>query len=201
MNRLGRWSLNSPLRVLIQRHWLMPAFRRLAGSLEGCQVLEVGCGRGSGMKLIGEQGAARVDGIDLDPVMAGLARRRLRPGMLVAVADIAALPVADAAYDTVVDFGAMHLMPDWRAGVGEVARVMRPGGWFMFEQPAHPLYRRLMPLSTGRPIPGGFSRDAFLAELRRRGLDLAGLARPGPLVLTGLLGDLIGAARKRDRPA
>jgi SAM-dependent methyltransferase len=198
MNRLGRWILNSPQRALVQRHYLIPTFRRLGGPLDGCRVLEVGCGRGAGMELIRNSGSGCVDGIDLDPVIAGLAKRRLGPGVTVGVADIAALPVTDASYDVVIDFGAIHLMPDWRAGLGEVARVMRPGGRFFFEQPAHPLYRRLMPLSTSsRRIPGGFGRDAFLAELRHLGLNLDGLARPPRiLMLTGVLGDLVGVAHK-----
>jgi len=196
MNLLGRSILNSPQRVFVQRHHLLPTFLHLGGPLYGCHVLEVGCGRGAGIQLISQVGAARVDGVDLDPVMAGLAKRRLGPRALVAVADIAALPMPDASYDAVIDFGAIHLMPEWRTGLGEVARVLRPGGRFLFEQPAHPLYRRLMPLSTGRRIPGGFSRDSFLAELHHRGLHLVGLARPHPLILSGVLGDLVGVSRK-----
>lgn len=200
MNSLGRWILNSPQRAFVQRHHLLPTFDRLGGPLDGCRVLEVGCGRGIGMKLVANAGAARVAGIDLDPVMARLAKRRVGTGMLIAVADIAALPVPDAAYDVVMDFGAIHLMPRWRAGLAEVARVLRPGGRFFFEQPAHPLYRLLMPLSTGRSISGNFSRDAFLVELELRGLEIVGLARPHPLTMTGLLGDLVGVARKQRMP-
>jgi SAM-dependent methyltransferase len=65
----------------------------------------------------------------------------------------------------VVDFGAIHLMPDWRTGLGEVARVLRPGGRFFFEQPAHPLYGLMMPLSTSRRIAGGFGRQVLLTSL------------------------------------
>jgi SAM-dependent methyltransferase len=196
MNWLGRRIINSPQRTLLQRHVLLPIFARLGGPVDGCRVLEIGCGRGVGMALIARAGAARVDGVDLDPVMAALAKRRLGSGVLVAVADIAALPMPDSSYDVVVDFGAIHLMPDWRAGLGQVVRVLRTGGRFFFEQPAHRLYRILMPLSTSQRIPGGFGRDAFLSELEYHGLQLAGLARPHPLTLTGILGDLVGVARK-----
>jgi hypothetical protein len=68
------------------------------------------------MELISQAGALRVDGIDLDPVMIGLAKRRLGTRALVAIADIAAPPMPVASYDVVVDFGAIHLMPDWRTG-------------------------------------------------------------------------------------
>jgi ubiquinone/menaquinone biosynthesis C-methylase UbiE len=128
MNALGRRALNSRQRVFVRRRYLLPAFRRLGGSLDGCGVWEVGCGRGVGMELISQAGALHVDRIDLDPVMIGLAKRRLGTRALVAIADISALPMPDASYDVVVDFGAIHLMPDWRTGLGEAARVLRPGG-------------------------------------------------------------------------
>jgi hypothetical protein len=87
------------------------------------------------------------------------------------------------------------------AGLAHRARrgrpLLRPAGRFFFEQPAHPLYRLLMPLSTSRRIAGGFGRQVFLTELEPRGLHLLGLARPHPLILTGVVGDLVGAARKR----
>jgi SAM-dependent methyltransferase len=196
MNRLGRWILNTPPRAFIQRHYLLPTFHRLGCPLEGRLVLEVGCGRGIGMELIHQAGAARVDGIDLDPVMARLANQRMGTRTLMAVADIAALPMPQASYDVVIDFGSIHLMPDWHTGLAEVARVLRPGGHFCFEQPAHPLYRLLMPLTTGRHITGGFRPDVFLDALDMNGLHLLALARPHPLALAGLLGDLVGLATK-----
>jgi SAM-dependent methyltransferase len=146
--------------------------------------------------LIRRAGARRVDGIDLDPVMAALAHRRMAGAALVAVADIAALPMPATSYDVVVDFGALHLMPGWRAGLRQVARVLRPGGQFAFELPAHRICRLLMPLTTGHRITGGFSRDAFLAELDNHGLQLVGLARPRLVALTGVVGDVIGLAAK-----
>jgi SAM-dependent methyltransferase len=198
MNRLGRWIINSPQRVLLQRCYVLPVFDRLGCSVRGREVLEVGCGRGIGIDLLRRQGARRVDGVDLDPVMAALAQRRLAGRALVAVADIAALPVSDASYDVVIDFGALHLMPDWRAELGQVARVLRPGGQFAFELPAHRIYRMLMPVTTGRRIGGGFSGDAFLAELDEHGLRLVTLRRSRLLALSGVVGDLFGLAVKDD---
>ena len=194
MNRVGRWLMNSPLRACLQRRYLMPTYERMGAKFDDARVLEVGCGRGIGMDLIKRAGAARVDGADLDPVMVKLARRRLAGRMLVFVADIAALPIPNATYDVVVDFGAIHLMPEWRTAVSEVARVVRPGGRFLFEQPAHRVYRLVMPLSTSRRIPGGFTRAAFLAELAECGFRETTLVRPRFLALTGILGDVVGVA-------
>jgi hypothetical protein len=54
-----------------------------------------------------------------------------------------------------------------------------------------------MPLATGRRIPGGFGEAAYLAELERHGLVVVATARPKLAVLTTMVGDLIGVARKR----
>jgi SAM-dependent methyltransferase len=198
MNRLGRWIINSPQRVLLQRCYVLPVFYRLGCSVRGRDVLEVGCGRGIGIDLSRREGAHRVDGVDLDPVMAALAQRRLGSRALVAVADIAALPMSDATYDLVIDFGALHLMPDWRAGLGQVARVLRPRGQFAFELPAHRCYRMLMPVTTGRRIGGGLSGDTFLAELDEHGLRLLALRRSRMLALSVVVGDGLGLAVKHD---
>ena len=48
--------------------------------------------------------------------------------------DITSLPLADATMDAVADFGIIHHVPDWRAAIAEVARVLAPGGQFLFEE-------------------------------------------------------------------
>jgi hypothetical protein len=56
-----------------------------------------------------------------------------------------------------------------------------------------------MPLSTSRRIAGGFGRQVFLTELERRGLHVVGLARPHPLILTGV--SAISSARPASAPS
>lgn len=198
MNSLGRAVLNSGLRAAVQRRHLVPELVRLGGGdLAGLTTLEVGCGRGIGAQLLLRQmAAARVIAIDLDPVMARMARDRAGDRCGVAVADMTVLPAANASYDAVVDFGGLHLVPNWTAAVAEVARVLRPGGVFLFEQPAHLLYRLVVPLATGRRVPGGFQRKAFFDQLLRNDMTLLGVGRPHPLIATGMRGDLVGVARK-----
>ena len=74
LNWLGRATMNNPARSLGQYYtasWL----ERLGGRVEGGRVLEVGCGRGAGVKIILERfGAAVVEAFDLDPKMIAGAR-------------------------------------------------------------------------------------------------------------------------------
>src|SRR5439155_882243 len=102
-----------------------------AADLEG-RALEVGCGKGAGVELILRRfGAARVDAIDLDPRMVELAQGRLRrhaERVRVRTGDAERLEAADATYDAVFDFAAIHHVPDWRAAVRELYRVLKPNG-------------------------------------------------------------------------
>jgi ubiquinone/menaquinone biosynthesis C-methylase UbiE len=74
---------------------------------------------------------AHLTGVDLSPEMLALARSRSaeigRPIEL-KEADAAALPFDDATFDTVVATLAMCAVPDEKAGILEMRRVLRPGG-------------------------------------------------------------------------
>lgn len=145
----------------------VPVLARFGGRLiPGSRALEIGCGSGYGSQLILERfGAACVDAVDLDPAMIRRAGRRLaRYGEQVRLArgsatDLhAALDAQDASYDAVFDFGIVHHIPDWRNALAEVARVLRPGGRFYFEEVtahalARPTNQRLFdhPRETGSP--------------------------------------------------
>jgi len=198
MNTFGRMVLNNPARALAQRHYVVPRLERLGGRLDDCRVFEVGCGRGVGtMLLIELLGAATVDAIDVDEVMVRRATKRVDGRATVRLGDIKASGATTASYDAVVDLGALHLEPEWRAALGEVHRLLVPGGRFYFEEIVGPIHQSLVPLATGRRIPGGFARDSLLAALDHQGFDLIGVDDPGPVVLTGMVGDLLGVARKR----
>jgi ubiquinone/menaquinone biosynthesis C-methylase UbiE len=91
-------------------------------------VVEVGIGTGVVALGLRELGFTVV-GVDLSPAMAQRARRRLGP--VVAVADAAQLPVADAAIQQVVSVWLLHLVADRAAVLAEVARALRPGGRYL----------------------------------------------------------------------
>jgi ubiquinone/menaquinone biosynthesis C-methylase UbiE len=92
-------------------------------------VLEVAVGTGLNLALYPVE--ARLTGVDLSPEMLVRARSRSveigRPIEL-KEADVAALPFDDDSFDTVVSTLAMCAVPDDRAGVLEMRRVLRPGG-------------------------------------------------------------------------
>jgi len=200
MNRLGRAVLNSPARAAAQRRYVVPALGRLGGDLDGCRVLEIGCGRGFGSTLILDLlGAASVEALDIDPAMVRLASRRLGERGRVRVGDMVDTGAASNAYDAVVDMGAIHLEPRWREAIGEIGRVLRPGGRFYFEEIVQPRRQAFSALATGRRLPIDFARQSLLGQLEAVGFVQVGLKDVGPMALTGVVGDVIGVARI-DRP-
>ena len=168
--------MNNPVRSLIQRRYEGRLLEALGGRTVNVEVLEIGCGRGVGTEIILQRfGARRVVAFDFDSKMAELARRRLRhfPAcrVLISVADAAAIPARDASFDAVFDFGAIHHVPNWRAAVSEVRRVLRPDGRFFFEEVTrHALDRWSYRTFLEHPREDRFTGEEFIAELERHDL-------------------------------
>jgi len=176
--------------------------RRLGGRTDGQRVLEIGCGRGVGTEIVLSLfGAAHVDAFDLDPEMVELAEARLaRFGDRARVwqGDATAIDAPDAHYDAVFDFGIVHHVPDWRAALREVARVLRPGGRFFFEEVTrHALDRALYRRLFVHPSEDRFTAESFVAALEQPdGPSGAGL--PVDRWIQRFFGDfVIGVATRR----
>ncbi len=180
LNRVEKALMNNPLRELLQRRYEAPLLERLGGRVDGLRVLEIGCGRGVGVEILLRRfGARHVTAIDLDPAMVALARRRLaRYGpdrMTSLVASATSVPAPDASLDAVFDFGIIHHVPNWRAAVGEVRRVLRPGGRFFFEEvTSHALARWSYRTFLDHPRRDRFSTGQFVAELERHEIAVDG---------------------------
>ncbi len=115
------------------------AFRQRIADLARLQpgeiVLDVGCGTGTlamvARQRVGETG--RVSGIDPSPQMIARANRkaeRVGPAIDFQVGVIEQLSFPDQSFDVVLSTFMMHHLPDdlKRRGLGEIARVLKPGG-------------------------------------------------------------------------
>lgn len=174
LNWIERLFILSPIRAFLQRHWEARQLLAMGGPLTGAHVLETGCGPGFGIDLLYRRfKAARVDAFDLDPKMIALVRQRQRTGgrrTRLWVGNLRHIPVAEASYDAVVNFGAIHHVVRWRKAIGEIFRVLKPGGAFYCEEIlsryiTHPLLGRLM----DHPQEDRFDTLQFLFALQQNG--------------------------------
>ena len=144
---MGTWSRLAGETFL---DWLAPA--------SGLRWLDVGCGNGAFTEMLVERCApASVDGID--PSEGQLAFARTRPASRLAQfrqGDAMALPFPDDTFDVAVMPLVIFFVPDPAMGVGEMARVVRPGG---------------IVAAYAWDLPGGgFPYDALQAEMRALGV-------------------------------
>jgi len=102
--------------------------------LAGKQVLEVSCGAGGGASYITRTlRPASYTGLDLNPASVDLCRKRHKlPGLDFVQGDAQDLPFADESFDAVINVEASHQYPDFERFLAEVARVLRPGGHFLY---------------------------------------------------------------------
>jgi SAM-dependent methyltransferase len=150
----------------------LPAFRALLRSVEARfyadlpmprPVLDLGCGDGHFAEVAWPQGIE----VGLDPWWGPLQEARARGHhALLNHADGARMPYADDAFATVVSNSVLEHIPDVEPVIAEVARVLRPGGWFHFCVPG-PNFRRF--LSAARALDA--LRLKGLAEAYRRLFD------------------------------
>jgi SAM-dependent methyltransferase len=134
---------------------LREADARLLGDARGRRVLEVGCGAAMCSRWLAARGARPV-ALDLSGGMLGQARAGAdRTGIAVPLvqADARRLPFADASFDIAFTaFGAVPFVADSARVMREVARVLRPGGRWVFAT-THPM-RWCFPDDPG---PGGLT--------------------------------------------
>jgi SAM-dependent methyltransferase len=110
-----------------------PTLIDLAGVQPGERVLDLACGTGAVTRLAAARvgGAGRVVGLDVNAAMLGVARALpVIPGALIEWLEASALeiPLPDAAFDVVLCQQGLQQFPDRAAALGELRRVLAPGG-------------------------------------------------------------------------
>ncbi len=95
----------------------------------GDKVLDVGCGTGvlARHASVRVGGTGQVCGIDSSPEMLGVAQERTS-GVDLRIASVEEIPFADGHFDAVVCQFSMMFFEDRMVALGEMCRVLRPGG-------------------------------------------------------------------------
>jgi ubiquinone/menaquinone biosynthesis C-methylase UbiE len=134
-NEEGRNSRQAQLEV--------PALVRTLGLPTDARILEVGCGRGIALPALDRLcSPRRLVGLDIDAALLVEAAENLREHGTEAelcCGDVRQMPFADGAFDVIVDFGTLYHIARSQIALDEIARVLAPGGTFVYETKASQL--------------------------------------------------------------
>jgi len=170
---------------------------RLAGDLDGLTVLDLGCGRGELLAEIARRHPrARLFGLDVSAVRAHAALRATGARAALVGASAEAPPFRAGAFDRVFCTETLEHLKAPERCVGEIARLLAPGGRAILTVPNAtgfaPFHRlgRLVPgrwlrskllpyehpANTDQPIDTCFTYGEILALVRRGGLAIEAVA-------------------------
>ncbi len=178
LNWAERWVVNNPFRVL-QQQIEIKCLQRMMSLAPGATVLEVGCGRGAGAKLIiNKFQPSELHILDLDLKMIRMAKRLLAPippnTVKMYVGDSIRLPFKSGTMDAIFGFGFLHHVPDWRQALSELARVLKVGGVYYMEELYPELYQNAITKRLlAHPEHDRFNSPDLRGALDQMDLDLA----------------------------
>jgi SAM-dependent methyltransferase len=121
------------------RRFVTPLLDRAAGGRTDLALLDCGCGTGANLALLARYG--RAFGIDL--TMRGLEYGRAAGIPRLARASVTHLPFPDAAFDVATSFDVLYSLTDEQEALalGEMRRVLKPGGAVVINVAAMPVLR------------------------------------------------------------
>ncbi|MGE3818240.1 MAG: class I SAM-dependent methyltransferase [Isosphaeraceae bacterium] len=134
ISRAAPWLTLSPeeepYRYGVQLYHVVASALDLAGK----DVLEVGCGRGGGSLFVMRRHRPHsVIGVDFAPSAVAYCRAHHHEvGLSFEQADAESLPFSECTFDVVINVESSHCYPSMKRFLGEVARVLRSGGYLLF---------------------------------------------------------------------
>ncbi|HSA83937.1 MAG TPA: class I SAM-dependent methyltransferase [Patescibacteria group bacterium] len=178
MNRFEQFVINSPLRALAQEFIEIRSLRRRVTVAKNKVILELGCGNGTGTKLIKKYFRPKhLYAIDNDPSRIELAKQKVRDQSITfEVADVVKLPYKSESIDIVLDFSVLYHIDNWKEALKEIKRVLKPGGQFILEDLSieglsrdfGKVFRKMFMHTYKRP----YKRDEFFAYFVAQGWHL-----------------------------
>lgn len=127
---------------LDERHWWYRARRQVLAELirrearppANANILEIGCGTGHNLEMLGQFG--HVDGLELDEEARAISEQRL--GRAVMSAPLPELDgVPERHYDLIGAFDVIEHIEDDSAALASIAARLKSGGKFVMAVPAH----------------------------------------------------------------
>ncbi|MCU0489460.1 MAG: class I SAM-dependent methyltransferase [Anaerolineales bacterium] len=106
---------------------------REAAPKNGLKALDIGCGPGGMTRKLGDLG--QVTGLDIHPTAHQISRLKVEQLIM---ADVCWLPLSKEQFDLVTVFDVLYnqAVVDDRKAMGEIWRILRPGGLLYLREPA-----------------------------------------------------------------
>lgn len=135
LNTLEFMAMNNPIRAIVQDMIEAKTLRTYSTLAEDKVALEIGCGNGTGTKLIQKYFHPReIYAIDLDPKMINIAKKNNKnKNIYFEVGDASKLQFENNRFDAIFDFGIIHHIPNWKDCLQELRRVLKPHGQLILE--------------------------------------------------------------------
>lgn len=160
------WGMFSPLEAVTT----LPAATlvKFSGVKAGQHMLDVACGTGV-VAITAAQLGLRVAAFDLSPVLVERAKENARIAQVevdLREGDVEALPYPDAAFDAVLSQYGHMFAPRPAVAIGEMLRVLKPGGIIAFSTWPPDLYvgRFFNLVNAYFPVPEGISPSTLWGE-------------------------------------
>ena len=161
--------------------------------------LHIACGNGSATELILKHfSVKRMSAVDRDPAVISAARAK----PLVRIVDfsvqcVLSLDFADDTFDAAFDLADLHNYPEWRQGITELHRVLRPGGLLVLEEISRETFShgagRVFKALTDHPYDSMLTMAALVDSVTENGFEILHVGMKNPL---GLFRYLVMVARK-----
>jgi ubiquinone/menaquinone biosynthesis C-methylase UbiE len=190
---------NNPVRAWVREAMEVKPLRAATDVGTIGHALHIACGNASATRLLLKHFTVeRVSGVDRDPAVIEAARADPPlPGSDFTVQDVRSLSFADATFDAAFDLADLHNYPEWRDGVRELWRVLKPGGLLVMEEITRETFShgagRLFKALTEHPYDAMLDAAALRACMLQTGFRILHDEERNPL---GLFRYYIMAARK-----
>jgi ubiquinone/menaquinone biosynthesis C-methylase UbiE len=190
---------NNPLRAWVRENLEVKPMRAATDVGSIGHALHIACGNGSATQMILKHfSPQRMSAVDQNSEVIAAACAKYQSDMFdFSVQDVRSLSFGDNLFDAVFDLADLHNYPEWRHGVMELKRVLRPGGLLILEEISQETFShaagKLFKALTDHPYDSMLTMKGLQDHLLQNGFEVLHFEEKNPL---GLLKYFIMVARK-----
>ncbi|HWR13025.1 MAG TPA: class I SAM-dependent methyltransferase [Rectinemataceae bacterium] len=190
----------NPLRGMVREYFEVKPLRDIADPGDIDLALHYCSRNGKGTELILKYfSPGKISAVDRDEGLVAISRETLADLPVdIASGSLTGLAYRDASFDAVFVLGELHNYPEWRDCLGEIARVTKPGGFFLIEELSAESFEyalgRYFRAKTEHRYDAMLRLEEFREAVQAVGFEILRLQKRKPF---GLFSYFVMAAKKR----